>query len=349
MNRGYFHDLYEQTPTRFWINNPSGEEMERAISAGSINCTTNPAYPSKLLQSDPEYVRGVIDQVIRETRDDDEAAFRVYQETSARVMKRFLPLYEQSEGQYGYVTMQDDPRRDEDVDAIVQAALRNRELGENFMAKIPVIEAGLEAIEAMVAQDTPICATEVFALAQMTSVCELYERAVKETGNQPPFYVTHITGIFDEYLAKVVKREGIKIAPEVLAVAGCAVARKEYQLLRERGYHTTLLGGGARVTRHFAEFVGGDVHITINWSTAREIIDADDGNLVHRIDAETPQSAIDELCEKLPDFRKAYDEGGLTVEEYAGYGPVQLFRNAFLHGYYLLLAEIPARRHLYAL
>jgi transaldolase len=78
-------------------------------------------------------------------------------------------------------------------------------------------------------------------------------------------------------------------------------------------------------------------------------MDADDGSLVQRIDEDTPQSAIDELCEKLPDFRKAYDEDGLAVHEYADYGPVQLFRNAFLHGCYLLLAEIPARRHWYAL
>jgi hypothetical protein len=94
--------------------------------------------------------------------------------------------------------------------------------------------------------------------------------------------------------------------------------------------------------------VGGDVHITINWSTAQEIIDA--GTLViSRIDVETSQSVIDELCEKFVDFRRAYFEDELSLEEFAGYGPVQLFRNAFLKGYYLLLAEIASRRHARAL
>jgi transaldolase len=160
--------------------------------------------------------------------------------------------------------------------------------------------------------------------------------------------VTHITGIFDEYLSKVAKRDGIEIDPAVLAQAGCAVARKEYQMLKERGYKTTMLGGGARGTHHFTEMVGGDVHVTINWSTAQELIEAD-SPVVSRIDVETPKSVIDELCEKFDDFRSAYYEDELSVEEYADYGPVQLFRNAFLKGWYLLLAEIVSRRHANAL
>ena len=94
--------------------------------------------------------------------------------------------------------------------------------------------------------------------------------------------------------------------------------------------------------------VGGDVHITINWSTGQEIIDA--GTPIEpRMDAEAPQAMIDELYDKLPGFRQAFDKEGLSVAEFAEYGPVQFFRNAFLKGWYLLLAEIPARRNVHAL
>ena len=346
MLSGYFHRVREETPTRFWINNPSEADMDRAIAAGAIDCTTNPAYCSKLLKSDPDYIRGAIDDVIKKTDDDEVAAVWVYQEAAVRVMARFLPLYEQSSGSYGYVTMQDDPRKDEDTDAIIQAALGNRSLGKNFMAKIPVIEAGLEALEACVEEDIPICATEVFSIDQTIHMCDLYQRAANKTGKHPPFYITHITGIFDDYMGRVAKRDGIEIDPAVLAQAGCAVARKEYGLLKERGYPATMLGGGARGTHHFTEMVGGDVHITINWSTAEEIIEAN-GPVVSRIGIETPQPIIDELADKFIDFRKAFYENSLSVGEFADYGPVQLFRNSFLQGYYLLLAEICARRALH--
>ena len=348
MSASYFHRLTQETPTRFWINNPSGADLERAIANQAVNCTTNPAYCSKLLDSDPEYIRGIIDEVIRETKDNEQAAILVYQRASARVLDAFLPVYERSSGREGYVTMQDDPREDHVADAVIRGVLRNRKLGKNYMAKIPVIEGGLEGIEACVEENIPICATEVFSIAQAIHVCELYQSAVEKTGNHPPFYVTHITGIFDEYLGKVAKREGIEIDPGVLSRAGSAVARKEYQMLKERGYDTTLLGGGARGTHHFTEFVGGDVHITINWSTAQEIMDAGTP-ITPRIDVETPQSEIDELVDKFDDFRKAWSEDELSVEEFAEFGPVQLFRNAFLKGWYLLLAEIPTRRHAQAL
>ena len=348
MSSEYFHRLHRETGTRFWVNNPSSAEMDQAIAAGAINCTTNPAYCSKLLSSDREYIHGLIDQVIRETHDDEKAAVQVYQRASQRVMDCFLPLYEQSSGQHGYVTMQDDPREDHDTEAIIRCVLSNRELGPNYMAKIPVISGGLEALEVCVQENIPICATEIFSVAQAITMCELYQRAALRTGNRPPFFVTHISGIFDEYLGKVAQREGIEIAPEVLAQAGCAVARKEYQMIKSRGYDTILLGGGARGTHHFTEMVGGDVHVTINWSTAQEIMDADTP-LVPRMDAEPSPAVIDELCAKFPDFRKAYFEDELSVDEYADYGPVQLFRNAFLKGWYLLLAEIPSRRHALAL
>jgi len=348
VSSGYFSRLHRETPTRFWVNNPSGEELDRAITAGAINCTTNPAYCSKLMETDPEYLHGIIDETLMETRDIERTAVLVYQRAAKRVMDRFQALYEQSGGEYGYVTIQDDPREDQDTGAVERGVLSNRQLGQNYMAKIPVISGGMDAIEECVAENVPICATEVFSIAQAVYICELYERAVERTGNRPPFFVTHITGIFDEYLAKVVRREGIEITPQVLAQAGCAIARKEYELIVERGYQTTLLGGGARGTEHFTEMVGGDVHVTINWSTAQEII-ANNPPIVSRIEAEVPQPVIDELAEKLPDFRRAYEKDGLPVAEYAEFGPVQLFRNAFLKGWYLLLAEVASRRHFYAL
>ena len=348
MAADYFHRLAAETPTRFWVNNPSGEEMDKAIAAGAINCTTNPAYCSKLLDSDTAYLRGIIDDLVCDGHADDEAAVVVYRRAAGRVLDRFRPLYEQSGGRYGYVTVQDDPREDHDAGAIVRCVLENRKLGPNYMAKIPVIQGGLEALQACVEENIPICATEVFSISQALHMCELYEQAVRRTGNRPPFYVTHISGIMDEYLGKVVRREGIDISPEVLDQAGCAIARQEYRLLKERGYDTTLLGGGARGAHHFTEMVGGDVHVTINWSTAQEIIDAGTP-IVSRIDADPAPEVIDELKEKLPAFAQAYDEDGLAVDQYARFGPVQLFRNAFLKGWYLLLAEVASRRHYHAL
>lgn len=155
----------------------------------------------------------------------------------------------------------------------------------------------------------------------------------------PPFYLTHITGIFDQYMAEVVKAEKIAIAPAILAQAGCLIARKEYRLVQERGYRAVLLGGGARGTHHFTEFVGGAMHITINWSTAAELIAADPP-VTSRIDAPTPTEVVQELRAKVPGFRRAFDEDGMTVREFANFGPLMFFKTMFLNGYSRLLDEV---------
>jgi transaldolase len=343
MLQPYFQRVHSETATRMWINNPSAEDVRQSIAAGAVNCTTNPSYCSKLLQTEPDYLRGVIDQVVKSTKDNDEAAERVYHAASARVMDAFRPLHAQSGRTMGFVTIQDDPRADDDAEHIVEVTMRCTALGPNFMTKIPVIASGIAAIEELVARNIPICATEIFAVAQATHMCEVYERAARKSGNQPPFYVTHITGIFDQYLAEVVKSEKIAIAPEILAQAGCLIARKQYRILKERGYPGTLLGGGARGIQHFTEFVGGDFHITINWSTAAELL-ATNPPVVARIDAPTPKEIVEELRAKAPGFRRAYDEDGLTVEEFADFGPLMFFKTMFLNGYARLLDEVVERR-----
>ncbi len=345
MAANYFQRVMEQTPTRLWINNPSAEDVVSSLATGAIHCTTNPSYCSKLLQREAGYLRGLIDDVIRKVEDNDLAAERVYLQASGRIMQMFLPLHKSSGRKLGYVTGQDDPRRDEDADEIVKAALRGRELAPNFMAKIPVIESGMAAIEELVVRDVPVCATEIFSVTQAIDMCERYKRAADRSGNHPPFFVTHITGILDQYWVELVKSEQIDIAPEVLKQAGCTVARKEYQILKERGYEGTLLGGGVRDLHHFTEFVGGDVHITMNWGTMQEIIGLDPP-VESRIDAPTAPELVEELEAKLPNFRRAHYVDAIRAGEYGDFGPLVFFRAMFLNGYSRLLDEVAERRAL---
>ncbi len=344
----YFRNLNTQTNTRFWINNPTKEEMKLSIAAGAVNCTTNPAYCSKLIQSEPEYITSLIDEVVLEYPDIQEAAVVVYQRASKRIMDMFADMNKESNGASGFVTIQDDPRMDYSKESTINAVFENKKLGKNYMAKIPVIPGGIEAIEVCVEENIPICATEVFSIAQAVHMCEEYKKACNRTGNAPALYVTHISGIFDEYLGKFAGRNGIEANSELLKYAGLAVARKEYEILKKTGANVTLLGGGARGMHHFTGLVGGDAHITMNWSTAQDIMDS--GISVENvIGQKTPQKIIDELKEKFVDFTRAYDNDGLAVSEFAEYGPVQLFRNAFLKGWHLLLAEVASRKNIKAL
>ena len=157
--------------------------------------------------------------------------------------------------------------------------------------------------------------------------------------------MTHITGIYDEDLQETVAKNNISIDREVLKQAGSIIARKEYRLIHERGYHATMLGGGARGLHHFTEFVGGDAHVTMNWGTFDELMQADT-QIVSRINAEDSDEVIAELCEKLPDFQRAYVDDGYTTAEFALIPGVIRFRNSFIKGWRHLASEVKKQRAL---
>jgi len=89
--------------------------------------------------------------------------------------------------------------------------------------------------------------------------------------------------------------------------------------------------------------VGGDVCVTINWSGMADELLRSDIPVVERIQNPVPNYVIEELMEKLPDFRRGYDEDGLSVEEYEEFGPVVKFRKSFLKSWNNVLDEAKLR------
>ena len=344
MGNGYFQRVAQQSPTRLWINNPTREEAKKAIAAGAISCTTNPTYAAKMLQSESERdaVIAVIDQVIKAKSDDSEAAAQIQRLAIKPLVEIFRPLHTAKQRQ-GFVSVQGDPFAEDDYTNIIDAALADRGLGENVIAKIPVTAAGLKAIEYLIGEDVPIIATEVMAISQAITVCKLYERACEKVNKRPPVYVTHITGILDEYLHNLARQEQIGIAKDILWQAGTIVARKQYRILKQRGFNATMLGGGARGLHHFTEMVGGDIHVTINWRGAADELLSQDPPVVYRMDTPVPDYAVRELL-RIPAFKMAFAEDGLAVEEYADFGPVRYFRDSFEAGWSALLTVIDERR-----
>jgi len=346
LEENYFLKVKELSPTRFWINNPTPVEAEKAILAGAISCTTNPTYAMKQIfkEDEKDYVLNIVDEVVKDVKDDNEACDLIQQKLVKRILNKFLPLYERNPGKEGFVSIQGNPFADDDTDHIIEEALQYRKLGKNFIAKIPVTKAGLKAIEALIPEDMPMIATEVMGIAQAVYTCEMYQQVSKKCGKHPPFYLTHITGIFDDYLRNIVKRDNIDISPDVLWQAGCIVARKQYKIFKERKYPGIMLGGGARGLHHFTEMVGSEMHVTINWTgTADKLIEVNPP-VVYRMFNPVPQKVIDDLLEKIPDFRRAYMEDGLTVDEFKDFGPVVLFRDSFLKGWTYMLKIIQERR-----
>ena len=346
MRQEYFHRVHRLSPTRFWINNPSRNEAKTAIDQGAVGCTNNPSYSHKMLihPEEAEIALKNLKAAVAESTNDDEAA-AIYQRKMVKpIQEIFLPVWEKSRARDGYVSIQGDPIHEHDAQVIIDEGRENRKLGPNIAIKIPCTKAGLKAMETLIAENHPINATEIMSVQQGIDLCETYEKIAQETGKTPPLWLSFIAGIYDEYLENYVRDNKVEIEGDIVRQAGLAATRKMYQILHDRRYRAVIIGGGARHPRHFTEMVGGDQVVTINWKGTADILIDQNPDVVHRFGNPVPPMVIDELLAKLPDFKRGYEVGGISVDEYEEFGPVELFRSMFLKSWNEVLKEIKKLR-----
>lgn len=342
MRTEYFHRVHRLSPTKFWINNPTREEAHTAIDQGAVGCTNNPSYSYKMLvnPAEKETAEAALKAAVKEASNEDEAA-AIYQRKMVKpIQEIFLPIWEKSRGRDGYVSIQGDPIHEHDAQVIIDEGRENRKLGPNIAIKIPCTKAGLEAMETLMAENHPINATEIMSVQQGIDLCETYERVAAKTGNTPPLWLSFIAGIYDEYLENYVRDNKVDIEGDIVRQAGLAATRKMYKILHDKRYRATIIGGGARHVRHFTEMVGGDQVVTINWKGTADVLIEENPDVVHRFQNPVPPLVLDELLEKLPDFRRGWEPGALSVDEYEEFGPVELFRSMFLKSWNAVLDEI---------
>lgn len=341
MKNDYFHRIAKLTPTKFWINNVTRKEAELAIEAGAVGCTQNPSYTWKMLNhpEEKEYANQILLESMRESDNKDMIASTFQRKLITGIAKKFMHVYEKTNGEHGYVSIQGDPIHEHDPQVIIDEARLNRSISPNMMCKIPATEAGIQAMDVLIAENTPLNATEVMGMSQVVKLCEMYKSITAKTKTKPVMYLSLITGIYDEWLQKELNSKGEKVSSDILYQAGMVIAKKVYKTMHDRSYELGFIGGGVRGLQHFTEMLGGNVCITMNWvEHASELIKLDQP-VISRLFNPVQEDVLSELL-KIPEFTQAYMENELTVEEFEEYGPVKYFWESFVSAWKNVLSTI---------
>jgi transaldolase len=269
-------------------------------------------------------IREIISEKLRAT--EDEIAWQLVAEISVKSAALLKPIFDDHKGKNGRLSIQTDPRLFRDPEAIVSQAQEFNRLAPNMIVKIPVTRAGVPAIEEATYLGISINATVCFTLPQCVAVAEAVERGLrrreregKEIATMGPV-CTIMVGRLDDWLKVVLEIENIAIDPGYLEWAGVAVFKRTYQLFRERGYRIRLLSAAFRNHMHWSEFIGGDVVISPPYSWQVRF-NASDIEVRPRIDKPVDPQIIDELSKRFADFRRAYTEGGISIEDFDSFGP----------------------------
>ena len=341
------HKMVATTDTDLWNDSCATEELRYAIENGAVGATANPVIVGEVLRKELDRWEPTIAKLLAErpSATEDDIAWRLTEEMSIAAAKLLEPVFEREGGKQGRLSVQTNPQYYRSADLIVEQALRLDSLAPNIIVKIPVTEAGVAAIEEATANGISINATVSFTVPQALAVGAAVERGLerrrkdgKDTSRMGPV-CTIMVGRLDDWLKEVANKEDIVTDPEILDWAGVAAMKKAYGIYKERGYTCRLLAAATRNHRHWSEFIGADIVVTLTHKWQKRF-NASDIEVVPRIDDAVDPAIIAALSEKFVDFRRAYATDGMTPAEFDLFGPSKKTLASFIAAYQDLVKVI---------
>jgi transaldolase len=130
-----------------------------------------------------------------------------------------------------------------------------------------------------------------------------------------------MTGRLDVYLDDIAADLGVHVGRDGVIQAGNAVAKRAYDIYRERGYEATLLIAGLRGIRHVEQMAGAEVVISIS-PAFQEALRRRDVPKIERYEEPVDPALIDTM-RTIPEFNRIYEPDGMAPEEFMAFGLTQ--------------------------
>ena len=269
-------------------------------------------------------------------------AHRVWKCPAAAMLR---PTFEATHGVKGRLSLQTNPASYRSAERMLAQGQRFASLAPNIQVKFPATKAGIEAIERATRAGIQINATVSFSVAQAVAVGEAVERALEarvaageDVAGMTPA-CTIMIGRLEDHLRALVDRDGIAVHPDALDWAGVATFKRAVEVYRERGFRTRLLVAAIRHRLHWTELVGGDVIMTLphSWQVR---FNASGIAPEARIDRPVDRALIEDLLARIPDFRRAYEPDGMSIDEFDGFGATRRTLRTFVQAYHDLVGAV---------
>jgi transaldolase len=216
----------------------SGEFQRLVEEDGVHGVTSNPTIFDKAITAGTTYDDGLRLLLAADPDRDDLTLFENLEIQDLQLAADILrPVYDQTEGADGFVSIEVSPRLAYDTAGSIAEAQRlwkavNR---PNLMVKIPSTPQGVQAVEALIAEGININITLMFSLAHYEAVAQAYLRGLKR--NAKPHQVSSVASFFVSRVDTEVDRALQTIGtPEALSLRGkiaIANARVVYRRFRE--------------------------------------------------------------------------------------------------------------------
>jgi len=219
------------TGTKLWLDSIDPELVRVNREVGATGATSNPIIVADLLATgrfDPR-----IEKLVHEGHDDEEIAWQMTDRLVRDAQAVFLPVWEQTGGNDGYVSFEVDPLLEDPQSDLPhrQRVERYIELGckwssehRNRMIKVPATAAGLDALEELVAAGVTVNATLIFTGRQYRAAREAVWRGAcrrRELDDFKSVYSIFVSRL-DVYTEKAVS----ELSPSAQGMVGILNAKR---------------------------------------------------------------------------------------------------------------------------
>jgi transaldolase len=346
------HDLFDQEGQSPWLDNirrgwiTSGE-LERWVARGVRGLTSNPSIFQKAIQGSAEYDQQFT-EAIGSGLDVEASYWELVTSDISAALHVLRPVYDQSEGLDGYVSVEVDPglaRNSAGTEASARE-LDERLAAPNLYIKIPATAEGLAPIQHMISEKRSINVTLIFSLERYAAVMEAYLAGLEaasgdlsDISSVASFFISRVDVEIDRRLDEIGTEEALALKGK----AAVANGKLAYELFRQTfagPRWKALVERGARVQRplwaststknpdypdtlYVDELIGPDTVNTLPDNTLEAF--EHHGTVARTVDEGVPEAHaviealaglgihMDEVTQKLEDegvaaFEKSFDE-----------------------------------------
>jgi transaldolase len=247
------------------LDNGELEEMIRRYDLRGV--TSNPSIFEQAIGDSDDY-DDAFDFLAGDGADGPEAYESLAVEDIARACDLFRGVYDASDGTDGFVSLEVSPELAHDTEGTVEEARRlwNAVGKPNLMIKVPGTDAGLPAIEQLLADGFNVNITLLFSVENHEKVMEAYLRGLERRmeqggplnriGSVASFFVSRVDSAVDAQLEKIAESATDDAAKQralglrgKAAIANAKLAYRRFQEIFSGERWEKLAAGGAHVQR----------------------------------------------------------------------------------------------------
>ena len=180
--------------TKLWLDSIDPDLVAENFALGASGATSNPIIVSGLLETGR--FDGKLEELLQQGLSDEEIAWQMTDQLVRQAQAVFLPVWEKTGGNDGYVSFELDPLI-EDVKQTMpheKRVARYIELGKkwsaghkNRMIKVPATPAGLGALEELVAAGVTVNVTLIFSMRQYVAARDAVWRGARRRSSLDRF------------------------------------------------------------------------------------------------------------------------------------------------------------------